>query len=205
MKVYTTFTPSHKVFYENYFLKSLPKDLDLRAFENAEQLCPTGVYFSKGWTKTCESKIDLFLRACEENMGDRFFYCDVDVQFFKESIVDILIQELGDYDIACQDEVTGYCSGVFVCQANEKTLKMFELIKQNYSKDDQITMNKYLHVCRHKKMSRRFFNFRHVKPNWNFEIPKNIVLHHANWTRGLHNKIVLLNHVKNKYEKLRSL
>jgi len=45
MRLYTTFTPSHKVLYENYFLKTLPNEFDLHVVEDSEQSCPTGSFY----------------------------------------------------------------------------------------------------------------------------------------------------------------
>lgn len=202
MKLYTTFTPSHRVLYENYFLKTLPTEFDLQVFEDLEQSCPSGNFYSEGWDKTCYKKIEIFYQACKENMGKPFFYCDVDVQFFG-NILNTLLEELDGYDIACQDDITTFSSGVFICMANEKTLKMFHLMKNNYNKEDQTTLNDHIHVCNHRFLSRKFFTFGHIIPRpWygeDFNIPQDILVHHANWVVGVENKIKILDLVRSKY------
>lgn len=203
MKIYTTYTPSHKVLYEKYFLKTLPKNFDLQVFEDKEQLCESAEYHNPGWTLTTKKKIDIFLKACVETMNDVFFYCDVDVQFFDDNIIDILIQELGDYDIACQDDVCSYCSGVFVCKSNFKTLNMFQQMKKNFARDDQRTLNKHLYLCSHKLLPKSFFTTGFLFKKWagqDFTIPNNIVMHHANWVVGVQNKIQMLDIVRSKYD-----
>lgn len=207
MKLYTIYTPSHKILYENYFLKTIPNEFEIVAVEDNRQYCPSGSYYSKGWDKICFRKTELFVRACEENIGGCFFYCDVDVQFFKPFKND-LIDELEDFDIACQDDgnnkKNGHCSGVFICRANEKTLDMFRYMKLKFKKDDQSTLNKYIHVVKHKKLSHRFFNFGHVGQGvWkgqDFVVPDNILIHHANWVVGVDNKMKIMDFVRQQYE-----
>lgn len=63
-----------------------------------------------------------------------------------------------------------------------------------------------INMCKPKKLSRRFFTIGHIlKGKWNgqdFVLPKNIVMHHANFTIGCRSKIQLLDLVKNKYYEL---
>ena len=56
MKVYTTYTPSHKIMYDNYFLKTLPDEFDVHAYEIPQE-CDTGDFYSDGWDKTCYRKV----------------------------------------------------------------------------------------------------------------------------------------------------
>lgn len=204
MKAYTTFTPSHRVLFENYFLRTLPSEFELFA-EEIPQECPSGDFYQEGWDKTCFRKVKLFKKACEENMGQPFFFCDVDVQFFGP-IKDRLLHELGRNDIVCQDDITTYSSGVYVCQANESTLKMFDLMLNNYNKEDQTTLNDFIHTVKHKFLSRRFFTFGHVVARpWrgeDFDIPSTILVHHANWVVGVENKIKIMDLVRDKYERM---
>ncbi|MGI9460209.1 MAG: putative nucleotide-diphospho-sugar transferase [Pirellulales bacterium] len=199
MKAYTLFTPSHKELYEDYFLKTLPNEFELHATELFEQECPTGRFYEEGWDKICRRKVELFVSACEENMGGSFFYCDVDVQFFG-NVVDQLVREVSDFDIACQDDVTAYCSGVFICKANQATLAMFKEMKRNYNKEDQATLNEHLQMCRHKKLSEVFFTVGHIAPRpWQgetFRVPKNMLLHHANFVIGVENKKKIMDYTR---------
>ena len=145
MNLYTFYTPSHKSLYEDYFLKTLPKNaFNLIVRENPQE-CPTGDYFAPGWRETVFRKIELLIEACKESWGDVFAYSDVDVQFFGLT-ADILLAELGAFDIACQyDMDSQYCAGFFVCRANHSTLDLFCTMRDNYGKCDQATMNVYIH------------------------------------------------------------
>ena len=200
MNLYSIFTPSHRHMYENYFLTSIPDEFKLHIKEIPQE-CPTGSFYEEGWDKTCFRKVELFEEICKENFGETFIFSDVDIQFFGK-IKDVMIDELGDLDIACQDDITTYSSGFFICRCNDRTLKMFQNMKEFYNKEDQTSLNDQIHICNHKFLSRRFFTFGHVVPRpWNgedFHIPDDILIHHANWVVGIEDKIRILDLVKDK-------
>jgi len=202
MKVYTYYTDSHKNFYDDYFSKTL-EGFEIVAFQG-EQECKTGSYYQDGWKNTTMKKVDIFVKACEENQNEIFLYSDVDIQFFGP-IKQTLLEELGDNDIAFQnDYLGGMCSGFFVCRGNERTLKMFQNMKKNESTylEDQHALNMNLNNVKFKPLSSKFWTFGAYQTQWknqNFEIPDNILMHHANWTEGLQNKKFLLDFVRQKY------
>ncbi len=190
--------------FEEHFSKSIT-DLDIVEY-NGEQECETGSYYQEGWKKTTMKKVDVFIKACTENQNDIFVFSDVDIQFFGD-LKDTLIEELGDYDIAIQnDYLGGMCSGFFVCRGNQRTLKMFQSMKDNESHyhEDQHALNMNLGLVNYKPLSERFWTFGMYRTQWkgqNFDIPENILMHHANWTEGIDNKISLLKVVRDKFEK----
>jgi len=160
MKLYTCYTPSHRVMYENYFLPSLPNEFDL-IVEQFPQDCPTGSFYTAGWGKTMQRKAALLLRICEANMGKVFVFSDVDVQFFGP-IKQVLLDELGDFDIACQDDFVGqYCAGFFICRANAATLALFRKMAELCTYSDQVVMNEHISLCKAKFLSSRFYTVAH--------------------------------------------
>jgi hypothetical protein len=210
MKLYTIYSPSHEKLYVNYFLQSAPIEFQIKTLK-IDQECPSGEFYTNGWSKTCFRKIKYFEQACLESQGELFVFSDVDIQFFG-NIKDILIQELGDKDIACQDDSGNIvnpnhrcCSGFFVCRGNKKTLNMFRQMRENYFLEDQTTLNNYIHLVDAKLLSKKFFNIGHlINKVWegeDFTIPYPVLVHHANWTKGIHNKIKLLDIVKQKIYK----
>ena len=201
MKLYTIYTESHKNMYENYFLKTLPNEFEVISAE-IPQDCPTGEFYKEGWDKTCYKKTELYLRACEENMGETFAFSDVDIQFFG-NIKETLLEELGDFDIACQNDTSHYyCSGFFVCRGNERTLNMFREMVKNYDREDQTTLNNHIHLVKSKFLSNKFFTIGHLlNTAWTgqeFDIKHDILMHHSNWVIGIDNKIKLLDLVRKK-------
>ena len=201
MKLYTIYTDSHKNLYENYFLKTIPNEFEIISTK-VDQECATGEFYSDGWGKTCYRKVELFYKACLENMGGLFVYSDVDIQFFGK-IKDTLIQELGDYDIACQNDTAHYyCSGFFICRANERTLNLFSEMLKRYRLEDQTTLNDNIHLVNSKFLSNKFFTIGHILYNtWkgqDFNLNFPILLHHSNWVEGINNKIKLMDVVRTK-------
>jgi hypothetical protein len=202
MKVYTYFTPSHKIFFDEFFSPSV-EDLEIVQIMG-DQDCKTGFYYTEGWKQTTMKKVDVFIKACEDNQGSVFVFSDVDIQFFGP-IKQTLLEELGDYDIALQnDYLGGMCSGFFVCRGNERTLNMFKKMKENESQylEDQHALNLNLHLVKFKPLSEKFWTFGMFKTQWknqNFNIPDNLLMHHANWTEGIENKTNLLKFVRQKF------
>jgi len=207
MKIYTIHSESHNEFHENFFIPTLPTDLELHSYLIPQE-CKTANFKEKGWEQTCHRKTEVFLRACDENTNDIFIFSDVDIQFFDKNIVNILLEELSDYDLACQYD-TGYlpyCSGFFVCRVNDRTKDLFNRINKLYVEEDQTSLNYHISACRAKFFSNRFYTVAQtIGTKWDgqhFVIPKDILMHHANWVVGVKNKIFLLKLVREKYELL---
>ena len=210
MNIYTTYSPSHRVFFEKYFQPTIPNELNLIS-EEFDQVCQTGEWYSDNWEEACRNKVEFFLKICKENMGKEFIFSDVDVQFFGD-IKDQLLLELEDYDIACQSDGIAnnnnqaYCSGFFICKGNERTLSMFQSMVDEYKTEDQYTLNQHIHRCKHKFLSPLFYTVgygmdspRAWSPEDGFLLPDRILAHHANWTEGIKRKILLLDLVKSFY------
>ena len=190
--------------FDNYFKPSLVEGEYNLVCETKDQECSTGTYYEAGWNQTTYRKVEYFIKIAEENIGDIFLFSDVDIQFFGKT-KDVLLEELGNYDIAAQDDTWDkMCSGFFICRSNERTISMFKNMKDNYHlyKEDQDALNKNRHLCKWKFLSRKFFTFGQLYGTvWNdqdFLTPKDILMHHANWCVSVSNKIKLLEKVKNQ-------
>jgi hypothetical protein len=83
---------------------------------------------------------------------------------------------------------------------------MFEKMRDNYNKEDQTSLNNNIHLVNYKFLSRKFFTIGQliggVWDEQDFNLPKNILTHHANWVVGIDNKIKLLDIVRKKYESI---
>lgn len=201
MKLYTLFSESHRQLFEEYFKPTLPDEFEL-VVKTVDQLCKSGDFMSNGWADICYQKVLCFKQACEENLGSLFVWADVDIQFFKPFKC-LMVDELGDYDIACQNDFReSHCSGLFICRANEDTHKMFSDMTSDYHREDQTTLNLHIHKVRHKFLSPKFYNYGQsrgfVWKGEDFEVDDTIVLHHANWTVGLPSKVKMLDYVRCK-------
>ena len=204
MKLYTCYSPSHATLHHNYFLPSLiDGEYDL-CVSVLPQICPSGEFESDGWSNFTASKIKIYVQAVKDNWGECFVWSDVDVQFFGQT-QDVLVNELGNHDIAGQAERTPedldeMCTGLFICRSNQKMLDIFESMLNNYrgERDDQTAFNHRRSMVSYKLLSDRFWC-----KNLSQEPPLDILSHHANWIRGVQNKIDALEEMKKRFWFLR--
>lgn len=213
IKLYTFYTPSHEIFFNDWFLPSVKQFDEYEVMvKRCNQECPNAEFMASGWTKTILHKVDLILDAIAENWGSVFIYSDVDIQFFDKTCDDIL-SALGNKDLVFQRDNTRNfaCTGFFACRSNQKTLDLWKAVEQ-YMIDskgvcsDQESLN---HVIREKRFASinwatlpiTFFGGGTLTsklwvPGASLPIPLGIKIHHANWTRGIDNKVAQLQYVK---------
>lgn len=207
MKIYTLLSDSHKIFYDKYFYKSLKKyepnaEVDV---STTEQICKSGSFYDNGWKDAMKQKVVCYIKACKENMNNFFIWSDVDIEFYAPFIEDCL-KEIEDKDIAFQYAKREYNAGFFICRCTEKTLKFFEHVLSVYDNYgcDQMALNKNINMIDAKYLSNKFWSIIHCYDYWDgqdFTINNNIVMAHAIYTKGIQNKVILLNKIKEKIEK----
>lgn len=224
MKLYTFYTDSHAILFNNFFKSSLSKIPNIDLIERKiEQKCPTASYMNDGWLQTMKFKVDLHIEASKQYDDQIFIYSDCDVIFLDTNLVEQLLFELEDNDMAFQNDVEPWnnrqtcCAGFFISRANEKTTKLWEKVAKTlnelpqHSRDnDQTLLNSALdskeYGVKYKLLSNKFFTLaQYNKKIWDentdpfdFDIPQDIVTYHANWTHGVSNKITLLKLVQEK-------
>ncbi len=210
LPLYIFYTPSHEELKNSWFLPSI-QDYFIIHEKQYQQECPRAQWMSTGWTKTTRHKIELVLDAIEEQWGGIFLYADVDIQFFAP-VTHLVLQALKNKDIVFQqdDENGTICTGFFACRANEKTRALFQdvykLMCSSELRSDQPTVNFCLRnrSCQYEiewaYLPDIFFSGGRAKTQskTNFDIPENIVMHHANGVVGIKNKIAQLQYVKQK-------
>ena len=223
IKMYALCTPSHEVLRDEWFLPSIQDDYEV-IIENVAQECSSGNYIKTGWIATMLRKIDLIIKAIEENRGSFFVVSDVDIQFFAPT-KNIIIDLMGlDKDMLIQKDTPEgeLCAGFMVIRANEKTYCLWNIIKKRMieSHNQRIHDQKILNDLLVKKnnpynllwdyLPNKFFGGGTLTgygwtPGCALPIPKDIVMHHANWTIGIDNKIKQLRYVKDKIKKLKDM
>lgn len=112
-------------------------------------------------------------------------------------------------------EYPNYCAGFFICKQNYNVKNFFQKVKNDLIENlngvlhDQTMMNKIINDgyedIKHDKLDSNLYwtvGFATNGEIWdgqeNIIIPKNIIMHHANFTIGINNKIKLMDLVKNK-------
>lgn len=221
MKLYALYTKTHKVLKDEWFMPSLPDGFDLNLF--ASNVCG-GEYLSENFKLAILAKTDFIIEAIKENLGNIFVYSDVDMQFF-EPVSQELKRLVQNRDIVCQKDGPGpdapLCTGFFVMHASKKNLVLWKLLKKVVEKEkrDQTGFNRLIKK-KGKYASTKFFftrfdyqylpikyfgggtlSGRYWNPGDDLVVPENIVLHHANYTSGVENKIAQLKYVRNVVNK----
>lgn len=232
IKAYTLFTDSHKKFLSDYFLPTFPyrKEIELTLLHRPQH-CKTAVFESEGWKETMRDKSLCFyekIKECKDN--EIFMFIDPDIQFFKDFYYDI-VSRMQTQDIVWQNDIVGGVNtGFFAVKNNKRTRGFFKTVLGNLdSKDfsqEQVLANHLLqNLSQYPSINvnwsflpLEYWTYGQIAPtadtrtnscrgSWtpdalDFDIPKDIVIHHANWTSGIENKLKLLDIVRKKYDQL---
>jgi hypothetical protein len=213
-KIYTISSESHDVFLPWFYtIKNIYSDIEV-IIGRIDQICETGRFKSNKWYEATLLKLTLITKLFENHDDDCvFIYSDTDVQFFKpfHSIINKLLET---NDIIFQNDYPSACSGFFACKKNTAVKLLFDeamhlLSNQiNRINDDQVAINTALKniKIKYEILPLEFFTYGYYNKEWHslynaFNIPNNIITHHANWTRGIENKLNLLKLVREKHDK----
>ena len=220
LRVLTTVSKSYVSILDEYFLATLPKEV-----ENVKILfLNVDSFIGSSAAHVFETKKLEFL--CEEikaHMGDNIFYIDGDVVFAYESpFVDEINGLLEEKDILFQFNDQWYNFGVFALKCSAKTLEYFEHMlhvemekhKNNAHIHDQHICNAMLGVqdfdpvpevekvfenIAHGSLPLRYFanHFRGV--HYPGDVPEDVVFLHATNTYTRKDKLNLLTHFKHHH------
>ena len=209
-KLYCFFTPSHEVLFNDYLKPSAEIEYDVNFLFYKNQICESAEFSKGGWRETQYNKVLYWIEAIKENREKIIVCCDVDVQFLKPSF-ESLNKSLGSSDIAfqCNDSSGNICSGFFICRCNQRTLSFFEktafLLKGKMHQDgggEQYVMRDIIF----KRLCELSWSIIPRSTVWcpgfkynslsELKINNNAVIHHANWTNGIEEKIKQLEYFK---------
>jgi hypothetical protein len=190
-------------------LKQVEPELDVVYTEIDQKECPSGEFDSSGWNSITKNKVKLFLDITNISSDESFIYSDSDVQFFNPFTC-FTNKILKNYDIVFQNDYGGGpCTGFFFSRINKQTKLLFEksLSIHHSSRDDQTSIQAGLKLVPDIKwafLPKEFFTYGYYKQHWNstklnFKVPKNMIMHHANWVVGINNKIKLLHAARDNY------
>lgn len=217
MKIYTLHSDSHEVLFNEWFKPSLEiTNPNSTLFKlKTPQVCKSGNYMDVGWVETMIHKNEFIINSLNESEENEIImHCDVDIQFFK-NIDESLNKSLFDtYDILCQaDTPHTACYGVMFIKNNTKTKNIFNnilnLVKDTTNPHVDNDQNIFNRIYRNFDIKLGLLGHEYYsiwrdtggyvwEPNMGIknQIPKDLVLHHANYTVGVDNKILLMKQVK---------
>jgi hypothetical protein len=214
MKIFACHTPSHADLLAEHFLPSLPAELKCNLVLRALPQEGSGEFDTAGFHATCLRKVEFILESLAKET-EPFIFSDVDVRFYGP-VGDDLARLLGDADMAFQwDGPRGLeCSGFMVLRPSAKLLKFWQGVRDLMVECvilDQDSLHRRLVVDTIKReqdggditwdiLPERYWTFgsndKHWTPGQPVNPPADLLMHHANWTVGVENKIALLEAVK---------
>lgn len=231
MKIYVLVSQSHLSLLNEWFLPTLADELPVE-IRYLPQIT-SGEYKSPGWTSAMLEKVALIQSAIQDNWGGEFVYADVDIQFLGPVAEPLTNLPADFDLFFQRDSPTGMlCAGFFVCRANARTASFFEhvavTLRQRPGSGDQDVVNELLNTppattlaglwrrlvsplearVRYTTLPDSFFGGgtftgRLWQPGDPVALPTRPLMHHANWTVGLANKVAQLSWVRDQISLLK--
>jgi hypothetical protein len=224
VKIFACYTPSHLPLLDRHFLPSLPSGLggtgNPTLFLNTKvllrelpQCSATGAFQSDGFQATCLAKVGYILEVLASRLATAcaappFIFSDVDVRFYGDPTADLL-QLLGNNDIAFQDDgPAGACTGFMVMRPTSRVLEYWRKVSEwmrDTNQLDQDAANRLLETHFAPAwglLPERYWTVGRKGGTWapgdSVAPPADLMVHHANWTVGIANKMALLEAVRAK-------
>lgn len=204
MKLLAVTTESHRRLYEDFFIPSLPRDMELLTHTMAIQ--GDGSYNSITWQEGVVQKLRFALDYIRENAGKVYVLSDVDIRFTDDFETKKLLAllESSDCDILFPSETANGLSGevntgfyIARCTQYVESLMMeaISTCSGHEVANDQIAIN---HLLNH---SQRGSKWDLLPPYYyarthGFPPPPQIRIHHANLTSTVEEKALQLEKVR---------
>ena len=203
MQWLTTFSPTHRHLFD-WFVAHLPiRPGDTLAVAHIPQLCESGTYYEAGWKAQTTRKIDALIGLASGMPSSGVVAClDVDVTVFRHFEDDVLEQmkETGTEYVFQDDGPGGLCSGLMLFAKPNIATEILRAIRSRLPEadGDQKAVNQIIArsnaiiLPRHIAWTYGLHGLGEWKPGDIPRSPRGIAVHHANWTRGIENKMMLL-------------
>jgi hypothetical protein len=214
IKLYSYYTPSHRVLKEKYFEPSIKDDYEVIIRKIDEQVCKEGYYKAKNWELAVAQKALLIIDAIKENWGSYFIYSDIDIQFLRPT-KDYITKHFKDLDLLAQkasasvnSKSRSLCSGFMVIKAHQENLDLWKdiynhLVTPGNKNGDQFHLNRLIkkHKLTYDVLPSSFYNpGRMWRPGKKLTIPDDIMLHHANWCFKMNWKCEQLDYIQSLFK-----
>lgn len=205
MNILTVITPSHERLYREFFLKNLPQDATV--LEKHLQTTGSGSYLSNEWQDGVTAKLRWALEHLDQSEeGSLFVLSDIDILLYPSLSMRDLASEINGpgLDIAFQRESaradwhevnTGFYVARNTPYVRELLTRALKLCEGSETRNDQTAINSILDPAD--------FGVRwgllptsYYARSQCFPPPRQIVLHHANCTHTVDQKITQLRRVE---------
>lgn len=212
IKAHTFVSPHHRVFLDDWLRPTLPHTWELHVHALPQQ--PDPCHFgSRNFIRGQVDRYEGLLDVLDTAAGERFMLIDADIQFFGDP-TDELLAVPAHYDLAAQDDTPAgkaaaplFCSG-FVFYSPSPLLREFfvrilEFLRAGRGQD-QRALNDLIGESSLQPIMLdpgKFWSPRRMYPKHAItRLPSDILVHHANWTIGVPNKLAQLSHVRNLFD-----
>lgn len=198
IRIGSIFSPSHAEMFAKYLKPGIPAEIE-HVVREMPQLCPSGKYYEEGWKHQMRAKCEFLLEMAKQ--GGIFMFLDADIKIRSPHAFAQALSELGGHDIAFQRDHKVACAGLFIARGNERTVKLFTDALTVIEKHgcDQPAINEMLPSSgvKWKFLSARFWNYSFFFPKeydgrLRFAVPRDSMMVHANWCRGMELKTRIL-------------
>ncbi|MBW2416119.1 MAG: hypothetical protein JRG76_16600 [Deltaproteobacteria bacterium] len=203
--IYALCSPTHSALRDEFFLPSLPENLEPRIRECDIPQRDGGVYGSRSFLHAVRLKVDMVQDAIRAHWGDIFIVSDVDIVFFRSfdpracltDGLDLIAQKNGD-------KRHNYCAGFYVCRANSATEALMAALRDRLAAIPDVTEQRLFNELsarigiRRAHLPTTFCNPM-GREDWKDHIPDDLVLFHANWNRGIEAKQADLAYVRKRF------
>lgn len=199
--IYAVCSPTHRMLRDEFFLPSLPPNLEPRIREVDDAQADEGVYGSESFLRAVRLKVDMIQEAIREHWGDVFIVSDVDIVFFKPFDPRALLPD--ELDLVAQkngDKRYNYCAGFYLCRANSNAEALMKSLRDGLAANPNATEQPLFNALSERLGIRRahlpatFYNPM-GREDWRDRIPEDLVLFHANWCSGVEAKRANLEYV----------
>jgi hypothetical protein len=176
---------------------------DTLSAAHVPQLCESGTYFEPGWKTQTTRKVEALIELTASMPSSGTIAClDVDITVFRhfEDEVEEHLHKTGKEYAFQDDGAGGICAGFMLFERREVALGVLESVKSRLpeAESDQPALNQVIARSDAILLSPSIVwtYGLHGLGLWKPGIvpcsPRGIAAHHANWTIGLENKMMLL-------------
>jgi hypothetical protein len=204
MNVLAVYSQSHKKLFDDFFVKTLPDGLQV--VESRLSSLGNGSYLSQDWRNGVVAKLTYVLDYSEQMRGKIFCLSDVDIQFFPSFRIANLLEEFeqSGVDVLFQRESslknhreanTGFYiarSTPYFCDLLRKSITN---CRETQLPNDQTAINT---VLDQEAFGTQWglLSLRYYARSQGFPPMRDVVLHHANQTKTIDDKISQLKRVR---------
>jgi Nucleotide-diphospho-sugar transferase len=197
-------TDSHHEMYEEFFVKTVPRNIT--TLHRVLSSVGAGTYQSKSWQEGVTAKLRWALENLENFPEEIFVLSDVDIQFFPRFSFEDLHQEFkaSGRDILFQKETRfPECrevnTGFYITRSTPWSVELLReailVCESLTSQNDQVAINSIL-SGRNQPDKWGHLPLRYYARSQGFPPPPDVVLHHANVTANIGEKVAQLRRVK---------